>query len=86
MAVTVCPFPSLNDQVTTVVPCVVIGNTVVVVPVTIPEQALFVTGAVGVTEHSPVNVAKVGKTNPIGWVILKFCVAVHELASVTVTI
>ena len=51
VAVTVLPLPSLNDHVTTVVHCVVIGKTVVVIPVVVPAQALFVTGAISDTEH-----------------------------------
>ena len=65
MAVTVCPLPSLNDQVTTVVPCVVIGNTVVVVPVIVPAQLSVVVGAVGVAEHCPVTFASVGTTGGV---------------------
>ena len=45
------PLPSLNVQVTTVVPWVVIGKMVAVVPVIVPAQASVVVGAVGVPLH-----------------------------------
>ena len=57
------PFPSLNVQVTTVVPWVVIGKMVAVVPVMVPAQASVVVGAVGVPLHCPTfTSAKVGVT------------------------
>ncbi|MNE03706.1 hypothetical protein D3C87_985800 [compost metagenome] len=48
------PFPSSNVQVTTVVPCAVIGKTVDVVPIIMLEQFTAVAGAASVTSHSPV--------------------------------
>ena len=45
--VTDCPLPSLNVQVTIVVPWVVIGKTVEVVPEIAPAQASVVVGIVG---------------------------------------
>ena len=47
------PLPSSNVQVTTVVPWVVIGKIVAVVPVMVPAQASVVVGAVGVPLHCP---------------------------------
>jgi len=60
LAVTMFPLPSLNVHVTTVVPCVVIGKVVVVVPVSVPAQLSVVVGAVGVIEHCPVTFDNVG--------------------------
>ena len=55
------PFPSANVQVTIVVPCVVIGNTVEVVPVTVPAQLSVVVGAaIDATEHSAVTFESIG--------------------------
>ena len=47
------PLPSLKVQVTTVVPCAVIGKTVVVVPGTAPAQASVAVGVGGVPLHWP---------------------------------
>jgi len=74
--VVIFPFPSLNVHVTTVVPCVVIGKVVVVVPVTVPTQLSAVVGAVGVTEHSPVMLAKVGVTGAVTSSTMIFWLAV----------
>ena len=50
------PWPSEYVHVTTVVPCAVMGKTVVVVPVTSPTQLSVAVGAVNVvTEHSAVT-------------------------------
>lgn len=66
MAVEEFPFPSLKVQVTTVVPWVVIGKLVKVVPVIVPAHASVVVGAVGVPEHSPtLTFAKVGVTGGV---------------------
>ena len=47
------PLASSNVQVTTVVPCVVIGNVTMVVPVIVPAQLSVAVGAVSVsTIHS----------------------------------
>ena len=54
------PFPSLYVHVTTVVPWVVIGNVVPVVPVIVPAQLSFAVGGVSdVTEHCAVIFGKV---------------------------
>ena len=47
------PLPSAKVQVTTVVPWVVIGKIVEVVPVMVPAQASVVVGTVGVPLHCP---------------------------------
>ena len=53
------PFPSSKFQVTTVVPCAVIGKVVVVVPVIVPSQLSVAVGAViEATEHSAVTSAR----------------------------
>ena len=65
VAVVKLPFPSANVQVTIVVPCFVIGNTVDVVPVTVPAQLSVVVGAVGVAEHSAVTSVSVGLTGGV---------------------
>jgi hypothetical protein len=52
-AVVEFPFPSSKVHVTIVVPLVVIGKTVSVVPVMVPAQASVVVGAVGVPAHCP---------------------------------
>ena len=54
------PLPSTNVQTTTVVPKVVIGNVVVVVPLIVAEQLSVVVGIPGVTEQAPVTLARVG--------------------------
>ena len=80
VAVVVLPFPSSNVHVTTVVPWVVIGNTVEVVPVTIPAQLSVVVGAVGVPEHSPkFTSANTGVTGDVISSTITFCVAVAML-------
>ncbi len=54
------PLPSAKVQVTTVVSCVVIGNVVVVVPVTVPAQLSVAVGAVSdATSHSAVTSVRV---------------------------
>ena len=54
-------MPSLKVQVTTVVPCVVIGKPTFGVPVIVPAQLSVVVGATGVPEHWPTLTAvKVG--------------------------
>ena len=61
VAVVELPFPSAKVQVTIVVPCVVIGNTVDVVPVTVPTQLSVVVGAaIDATEHSAVTFESIG--------------------------
>ena len=45
------PLPSLNIQVTTVVPCAVTGKVVNVVAVIVPVQLSVAVGAVNVTAH-----------------------------------
>src|SRR5689334_11244096 len=58
VTVDVLPLPSLNIQVTIVVPCAVIGKVTLGVPVTGPTQLSGATGAVGVAEHSAVMLGK----------------------------
>ena len=66
MAVVELPLQSINFQVTTVVPCVVIGKTVAVVPVMVPEQRSLVVGTTGVPLHSPtVTSTRVGVTGAV---------------------
>ena len=79
-------MPSLKLHVTTVVPCVVIGKIVGVVPVIVPAQLSVVVGANGVAEHWSVTSARVGIIIAAGAEIVKFCVAVQPFASVTVTV
>ena len=89
MAVVEFPFPSLKVQVTTVVPCVVIGNIVAVVPVTIPAQLSVVVGAVGVPLHCPtltaVKVGVVGAVTSFN-VIVKVVDSVFPLPSLAVMV
>ena len=60
------PFPSSKVQVTTVVPCVVIGKIVEVVPVMIPAQISVVVGTTGVPLHSPtVTSINIGVTGAV---------------------
>ena len=61
-------------------PWVVNGNTVEVVPVTIPEQLSVVVGAIGVPEHSPtVTSANTGVTGAVISSTITFCVDVVVL-------
>src|SRR6478736_5420872 len=62
VAVVWLPLPSLKVHVTRLVPSVVIGNLVVVVPVTVPTQASVVVGAVGVA-GVPLHVLNVTSAN-----------------------
>jgi len=78
VAVLVLPLPSLNIQVTTVVPGAVIGNIVVVVPVTIPAQLSVAVGAVKVAgvKHALTTVPSIGGTGAIVSFTITFWVAV----------
>jgi hypothetical protein len=79
VAVDILPLPSLNVQVITVVPCAVIGNMVVVVPITAPTQLSCAIGAVGDAEHSPVIVGKDGGTGAVTSSIITVCLAIARL-------
>ena len=59
-ALTEFPELSVKVQITLCVPFAVIGNSVAVVPVMIPEQMSVVVGAVSVTEHSSLTLGNVG--------------------------
>jgi hypothetical protein len=61
-AVDILPLPSLNVHVTTVIPCVVTGNIVVVVPNTGPAQLSVAIGVAGVAEHWSVTLGIAGAT------------------------
>ena len=79
VCVDVFPFPSLYVQVTTVVPCVVIGSVALFVTVTTPPQLSVAVGAVKLaTEHSAVTFAKVASvgTGAVTSSITTFCVCV----------
>jgi len=70
-------------------PCVVIGNVVVVVPVMVPAQASVVVGAVGVPLHCPIfTSAKVGVTGAVTSfnVIVNVVVSVFPLPSSAVIV
>ena len=70
--VEILPFPSSKLQVSIVVPCVVIGKIVVVVPVIIPEQLSTAVGTVGVAEHSAVKSVNTGTTGAVLSAIIIF--------------
>ena len=89
LAVVELPLPSAKVQVTTVVPWVVIGNVVVVVPVMVPAHASVVVGAVGVPEHSPILTAvRVGVTGGVTSfkVMVKVVDSVFPLPSLAVIV
>ena len=66
VCVLVFPFPSSYVQVTTVVPWVVTGNEVIVVPVIVPSQLSVAVGAVGaVTAHSSIKSARGSINGPV---------------------
>jgi hypothetical protein len=80
VTVDVLPLPSSKVHVITVVPCVVMGNVVVVVAVTVPTQLSVAVGAVTVAEHWAVTSGKDAGAN--GGVIssmITFCVTVDVL-------
>jgi hypothetical protein len=79
VVVDVLPWPSLNVQVITVVPCAVIGNTVVVVPVIVPAHTSCAVGATGVDEHCAVMFDNVGGTGGVISSNITFCVTVDVL-------
>ncbi|MNK78926.1 hypothetical protein D3C87_985780 [compost metagenome] len=66
------PFPSSKLHVTTVVPCVVIGKIVVVVPEIIPAQASIAAGIAGVAEHCSCISAKTGAIGAAVSLIMTF--------------
>ena len=83
LAVVTLPLPSLNVQVTTVVPNLVMGKGVVVVPVTMPAQLSVVVGVGGVMEVAShalsVMFGRVGFTGGIVSFTITVWVAVLEL-------
>ena len=67
------PLASVNVHVTTVVPKIVIGKAVVVVPLIIAgSQLSVVVGVVGVPLHSKVSSAIVGVIGPVVSSIITF--------------
>ena len=80
VAVVVLPFPSLNVQGTTEVPCVLRVSGSLVVPVIVPAQLSVVVGAAAmVAEHWPVTSANTGVAGAIVSSTTMFCVAVVVL-------
>ena len=85
------PLASSNVQVTTVVPCVVIGNVTFVVPVIVPAQLSVAVGAVSVsTIHSAV-ISESIVMSATGWVVsisvmVWLCVLTLLLSSAAVQI
>src|SRR5207244_185284 len=90
LAVVELPLPSSKVQVTTVVPCVVIGKTVVVVPFIVPSQSSVVVGVGGVPLHSPTftsaNVGVAGAVLPRNTIWLLAGAVTVPAVSVTTTV